>query len=108
MGQGFTSETTPGLHSMVCFQRLKHQGEEVDDDMEDEFYLKRLDSGLFTLQLIDYIMLEVCASGASSVSCISSRVYLHLVSWNAAAANVENKSCVRVCKRMDAIQLPSL
>lgn len=36
--------------------------------MEDEFYLKRLDSGLFTLQLIDYIMLEVCASGASSVS----------------------------------------
>ncbi|KAK7114078.1 beta-catenin-like protein 1 [Littorina saxatilis] len=47
--------------------RLKQAGEEVDEDMEDEFYLKRLDSGLFTLQLIDYIMLEVCASGASSV-----------------------------------------
>ncbi|PVD20541.1 hypothetical protein C0Q70_18697 [Pomacea canaliculata] len=47
--------------------RLKQQGEDVDDDMEDEFYLKRLDSGLFTLQLIDYIMLEVCASGASSI-----------------------------------------
>ena len=43
-------------------------GEDVDDDMEDEFYLKRLDSGLFTLQLIDYIMLEICASGSSSVS----------------------------------------
>jgi hypothetical protein len=52
----------------LLLQRLKHLGEEVDDDMEDEFYLKRLDSGLFTLQLIDYIMLEVCASGASSVS----------------------------------------
>nr|KAG5712178.1 hypothetical protein BaRGS_014528 [Batillaria attramentaria] len=48
-------------------QRLKHQGEDVDDDMEDEFYLKRLDSGLFTLQLIDYIMLEISASGAPSV-----------------------------------------
>lgn len=47
--------------------RLKHLGEEVDDDMEDEFYLKRLDSGLFTLQLVDYIMLEICASGASSI-----------------------------------------
>lgn len=54
--------------SLLIFQRLKQQGEDVDDDMEDEFYLKRLDSGLFTLQLIDYIMLEVCASGASSVS----------------------------------------
>ena len=53
---------------MVCCQRLKQQGEELDDDMEDEFYLKRLDCGLFTLQLIDYIMLEVCASGATSVS----------------------------------------
>eukprot|EP00745_Piridium_sociabile_P008467 TRINITY_DN157232_c0_g1_i1.p1 TRINITY_DN157232_c0_g1~~TRINITY_DN157232_c0_g1_i1.p1 ORF type:complete len:257 (-),score=57.73 TRINITY_DN157232_c0_g1_i1:120-890(-) len=47
--------------------RLKHRGEDVDDDMEDEFYLRRLDSGLFTLQLIDYIMLEICASGSSSI-----------------------------------------
>ncbi|XP_012935152.1 beta-catenin-like protein 1 [Aplysia californica] len=47
--------------------QLKHNGEEVDDDMEDDFYLRRLDSGLFTLQLIDYIMLETCASGAPSI-----------------------------------------
>ncbi|GFN91352.1 beta-catenin-like protein 1 [Plakobranchus ocellatus] len=47
--------------------RLKHSGEDLDEDMEDEFYLKRLDAGLFTLQLIDYIMLEACASGASSI-----------------------------------------
>ncbi|XP_076469912.1 beta-catenin-like protein 1 [Babylonia areolata] len=47
--------------------RMKHRGEDVDDEMEDEFYLKRLDSGLFTLQLIDYIMLEICASGSSSI-----------------------------------------
>ena len=59
--------------SVTYFQRLRHLGEEVDDDMEDEFYLKRLDSGLFTLQLIDYIMLEICASGASSVSLLPVR-----------------------------------
>ena len=47
---------------------MKQNGETVDDDTEDEFYLRRLDSGLFTLQLIDYIMLETCASGSSSVS----------------------------------------
>lgn len=34
---------------------------------EDEVYLKRLEGGLFTLQLIDYIMLEICASGPPSI-----------------------------------------
>lgn len=33
-----------------------------DNDEEGEIYLKRLSGGLFTLQLIDYIILEVCAS----------------------------------------------
>jgi beta-catenin-like protein 1 len=31
------------------------------DNDEDSQYLKRLEGGLFTLQLIDYIMVEVCA-----------------------------------------------
>lgn len=39
--------------------------ERVDD--EDAAYLRRLDSGLFTLQLIDYVVVEACASGAASV-----------------------------------------
>lgn len=34
---------------------------------EDEIYLKRLDGGLFTLQLVDYIMLEICAGSPPSV-----------------------------------------
>lgn len=38
-----------------------------EEDDEEEIYLKRLEGGLFTLQLIDYIMLEACASGAPSV-----------------------------------------
>ncbi|CAG0879498.1 unnamed protein product [Darwinula stevensoni] len=41
--------------------------EEVDAAREDEFYLKRLESGLFTLQVVDYIMLEVCASGPAGI-----------------------------------------
>lgn len=39
----------------------------TDEDDEEEIYIKRLAGGLFTLQLVDYIMLEVCASGAASV-----------------------------------------
>lgn len=38
-----------------------------DEEDEDEIYLKRLEGGLFTLQLVDYIILEVCASGAPTV-----------------------------------------
>nr|XP_034957689.1 beta-catenin-like protein 1 [Zootoca vivipara] len=41
-------------HDMV------RRGEIIDDDMEDEFYLRRLDAGLFVLQLICYIMAEIC------------------------------------------------
>ncbi|KAJ3554103.1 hypothetical protein NM688_g3281 [Phlebia brevispora] len=32
------------------------QGESVGEDMEDLWYLRRLDSGLFTLQTVDYIL----------------------------------------------------
>ncbi|CAL1605477.1 unnamed protein product [Knipowitschia caucasica] len=40
-------------HEMV------RRGEILDDGMEDEFYLRRLDAGLFVLQLICYIMAEI-------------------------------------------------
>uniref|UniRef100_J3S884 Beta-catenin-like protein 1-like n=1 Tax=Crotalus adamanteus TaxID=8729 RepID=J3S884_CROAD len=40
-------------HDMV------RRGEIIDDDMEEEFYLRRLDAGLFVLQLICYIMAEI-------------------------------------------------
>lgn len=40
---------------------------EIDEDNEDEDenYLKRLSGGLFTLQLIDYVILEICATSES-------------------------------------------
>ncbi|KAM7432194.1 Beta-catenin-like protein 1 [Porites harrisoni] len=48
-------------------QSLQDEGEEIDEAMEDEFYMRRLDAGLFSLQLIDCIIMEVCSSGVSSV-----------------------------------------
>ncbi|XP_075235891.1 beta-catenin-like protein 1 [Lycorma delicatula] len=47
----------------------KHEDGEADedDDDEDETYLQRLEGGLFTLQLVDYILLEVCTGGPSSI-----------------------------------------
>ncbi|KAH3776937.1 beta-catenin-like protein 1 [Dreissena polymorpha] len=47
--------------------RLKYLGQEVDEDLEDSFYLRRLDAGLFTLQLIDYVLLEISVTGPSSI-----------------------------------------
>lgn len=32
------------------------------DTEEETLYLRRLSGGLFTLQLVDHVMLEVCAS----------------------------------------------
>ncbi|KAE8293136.1 Beta-catenin-like protein 1 Nuclear-associated protein [Larimichthys crocea] len=48
-------------HEMV------RRGEILDDAMEDEFYLRRLDAGLFVLQLICYIMVEISNSGISQL-----------------------------------------
>ncbi|KAM4562558.1 beta-catenin-like protein 1 [Odontesthes bonariensis] len=48
-------------HEMV------RRGEILDDSMEDEFYLRRLDAGLFVLQLISYIMVEISNSGISQL-----------------------------------------
>lgn len=51
----------------LCVQEMVRRGEILDDSMEDEFYLRRLDAGLFVLQLICYIMVEISNSGISQV-----------------------------------------
>ncbi|XP_053281158.1 beta-catenin-like protein 1 [Pleuronectes platessa] len=48
-------------HEMV------RRGEILDDSMENEFYLRRLDAGQFVLQLICYIMVEISNSGISQL-----------------------------------------
>lgn len=39
----------------------------TDEEFENEVYFRRLEEGLFTLQLIDYIILEVCTNGPTSI-----------------------------------------
>ncbi|KAL3280726.1 hypothetical protein HHI36_003962 [Cryptolaemus montrouzieri] len=49
-------------------EKVEAIDEQVDENEdEDANYLKRLDGGLFTLQLIDYIIVEVCAAGPASI-----------------------------------------
>lgn len=48
-------------------KEVRQSGSEITDEMEDEFYLKRLEAGLFTLQQVDYIMLDLCHSCPSAV-----------------------------------------
>ncbi|GBP31254.1 Beta-catenin-like protein 1 [Eumeta japonica] len=45
-------------------KEIEQEIEDLDDDAQ---YLKRLSGGLFTLQLIDRIILEVCTAGPPSV-----------------------------------------
>lgn len=52
---------------MLIEHQRKERGRENYEDDDDENYLKRLEGGLFTLQLIDYVILEVCTAGISSV-----------------------------------------
>ncbi|XP_022349882.1 beta-catenin-like protein 1 isoform X3 [Enhydra lutris kenyoni] len=48
-------------HDMV------RRGEIIDNDTEDEFYLRRLDAGLFVLQHICYIMAEICNANVPQI-----------------------------------------
>ncbi|XP_015919518.1 beta-catenin-like protein 1 [Parasteatoda tepidariorum] len=48
-------------------EKSKLSESEIDSVMEEEFYLRRLEGGLFTLQLIDYIMVDICCSGPPSI-----------------------------------------
>jgi beta-catenin-like protein 1 len=38
-----------------------------EEDFENENYFKRLEHGLYTLQLVDYTILEVCTNGPSTI-----------------------------------------
>ena len=46
---------------------LEEQGDVIDEALEESFYLRRLDAGLFTLQLIVCVIMEGCSSGVASV-----------------------------------------
>ncbi|XP_071823758.1 beta-catenin-like protein 1 [Apostichopus japonicus] len=49
-------------------QARLREGDIIDDNQEDDYYMRRLDAGLFTLQLVDFIILELCCnSGINSI-----------------------------------------
>lgn len=62
---------------------MVRRGEIIDDDMEDEFYLRRLDAGLFVLQLICYIMAEICNANVPQVRLIRG--------WQIICVSIRNK-----------------
>merc|ERR1712142_1035073 len=41
--------------------------EGTEEEVEEEVYLKRLDEGLFTLQQLNYLLIEICEQGADSI-----------------------------------------
>jgi len=47
-------------------QEIAKEGNEEEME-EEEMYLRRLSGGLFTLQLVDYVILDACSSAAPSV-----------------------------------------
>lgn len=40
---------------------------DADDDEKDAYYMDKLDAGLFTLQLIDLIIADICVNGRPSI-----------------------------------------
>eukprot|EP00054_Salpingoeca_dolichothecata_P021806 m.140787 g.140787 ORF g.140787 m.140787 type:complete len:119 (-) comp24123_c0_seq2:18-374(-) len=48
-------------------KELQEQGEEIDEETENEQYLQRMDGGLFTLQLVDYIIGSACLAWKQQV-----------------------------------------
>jgi beta-catenin-like protein 1 len=48
-------------------REIQEEGEEVTEEDEEDFHLHRLENGLFTLQLVDYILATVYSQGDQNV-----------------------------------------
>lgn len=63
-------------------KELVADGDEVGPEEEDTWYLRRLDSGLFTLQTVDYILAWICMEddGVSGIysPIINDTMYSHI------------------------------
>lgn len=45
-------------------QNFMEENKDSEDLDEDDKYLQKLDAGLFTLQLVDFMILDICANGS--------------------------------------------
>lgn len=102
------------IHLWLCVQEMVRRGEILDDDMEDEFYLRRLDAGLFVLQLICYIMVEINNSGISQVRTsthtptLASWMILRFFLWCAISLKQNKSSICRTLQFQSYFKLPLL
>ncbi|CAF0819294.1 unnamed protein product [Rotaria sp. Silwood1] len=71
------------------YERVQAVNNDEEDDDDDEIYLRRLDAGLFTLQLIDYIIIEI-ASSTTSIPSIRQRVLQILNLRNSSIDTIKN------------------
>ena len=74
------------VHASDEEHAAKKRARDEEED-EDEAYMRRIENGLFQLQLVDYIIVEACASGAASVK---QRVTLILGQRNASITTIRN------------------
>ena len=52
----------------ITEERLRSGGDNDEEDLtEDEMYIKRLAGGLYVLQLVDYIIVDICGSGPATI-----------------------------------------
>ncbi|KAG8232430.1 hypothetical protein J437_LFUL012861 [Ladona fulva] len=62
-------EKVEQVDNMLEMQRKSKEDSDDDEEERDEAnYLQRLEGGLFTLQLVDYIILEICSGGGGPPS----------------------------------------
>ena len=70
----------------IAEDKIEKEGLDKIED-EEEIYLRRLSGGLFSLQLIDYIVVDSCSSGSAS---IKQRVLKILNQRNASIKTIRN------------------
>ena len=89
------------------FERVQGANRTMEDDGEDEdeIYLRKLEAGLFTLQLIDYIIIEI-ASSTSNIPSIRQRVLQILNLRNSSIDTIKSIVRGKIC--VDDSRLASL
>ena len=45
---------------LVDEQEMQRKGEDIGEEEDDEWYSRKLEGGLFTLQIVDYILGWIC------------------------------------------------
>ncbi|XP_071440545.1 beta-catenin-like protein 1 [Hetaerina americana] len=55
-------------NQIEMMRKDRGESDDEEDDRDEANYLQRLESGLFSLQLVDYIILEVCSGGGGPPS----------------------------------------